>query len=69
MMDSYYFDTCNYLDNCLPCNDNYLGTYQIMEYGTKRFNYRCDKTISSYSCPSSHPIKLNDSTCEYREVF
>ncbi|WP_323589059.1 hypothetical protein [Aliarcobacter butzleri] len=68
MMDSDYYKSCS-KDECLPCNDIYLGTYQIMQVVFKRFNCRCDRTISSYSCPSSHPIKLNNTTCEYREAF
>ena len=31
--------------------------------------FTCNRTFSHYSCPTSHPIKLNNSTCEYRENF
>jgi len=29
----------------------------------------CKLRSISYTCPTSHPTKLNNSTCEYRENF
>ena len=29
----------------------------------------CRLYKTTYTCPSSHPTKLNNSTCEYRESF
>ena len=62
---------------CLDCNSSIVGSYQDIEdiyfriysgsgVGSK---YICTANISSYSCPNTHPIKLNNSTCEYRENF
>ena len=37
--------------------------------GTTDYSGRCFLSSTTYTCPSTHPIKLNNSTCEYREAF
>ncbi|WP_323585628.1 hypothetical protein [Aliarcobacter butzleri] len=32
-------------------------------------SWRCILSKTTYTCPTTYPIKLNNSTCEYREAF
>lgn len=51
--------------------DNLNGTYNIgQSIGSSPIGYiNCSLWKTEYTCPIDHPIKLNDSTCEYRENF
>lgn len=37
--------------------------------GDSQFTVECREYSRTYTCPASHPTKLNNSICEYRENF